>query len=254
MNKRILLSGVTIVSVVGLVAGVGTYAELLDVDDNRNNQLQAGTTILQADTQSELGGVTDGVANQCDDWQEDDYTAAYQAPPFNNFRPDTATQSDGGVRSSDGSFQSAYKSICVRNAGSVDGDLSVAIPAGVDVPGAGVRNYENVLHDPEQEAGDTAGPRGEFGQQVYLSYIRYAANTDGTCNFAEAPRDSTTVTQSINALAGDPAFDLGALDAGETSCVAMKFRWYSQSTHGQNVNLAQDDTTEFDLKWALEQS
>ncbi|QZY28760.1 hypothetical protein [Nocardioides coralli] len=240
-KKQLLFSGATIVAAVGLVAGAGTFAALVDVDDNNNNQLRAGTLLLSADTQTEGDNASDVPPNQCDDYQQDDYTAGFQAPPFDKFRPGA-----GGRRASDGTYAEAFKVVCIRNDGNIDGNLSIDIPNGT------VRDYENAHLEPEQEAGDATPGTGEFGDQVLLSYIRWAPNGDGTCTFAEAAPNSTGVNKTLKDLEGDPDISLGSLNAGQASCVGLKFWW--KDGPGFDPNQAMDDTAEFDIQWTLNQA
>ena len=238
-KKQVLFSGATILAAAGLVAGAGTFASLVDVDDNDNNQLRAGTLLLSADTQTEGDNASDVPPNQCDDYQQDDYTAGFQAPPFDKFRPGA-----GGRRASDGTYAEAFKVVCVRNDGSIDGSLLV------DVPNGTVRDLENTLLEPEEEAGDTTPAVGEFGGQVSLSYIRWAPNADGTCTFAEAAANSVGSGKTLKALESDGDFSLGGLGAGKAACVGFKFWW---KNHPQE-NQAMDDTAEFDIAWTLNQA
>lgn len=121
------------------------------------------------------------------------------------------------------------------NNGSIAGYLNIS-----DID---VRNIENVLTEPEIEAGDTTDDVGELGDVVYITLF---IDLDGNGWIGDG--DKTIYHGKISDLPDSLVFN-EKINAGASVNISAIINWWSTP----NDNLAQSDTVEFDFVFHLNQ-
>jgi spore coat-associated protein N len=189
--RRLLISLMTI-AMVGALIGGGVYAAFSDTETSGSNQFVAGTLDLTVD---------------------DDNPWASAKVDVTNMKP-----GDSGV-----------VTCKLDNAGTIDGDLTVALANIVDAPGA----------TPEPEP---TPDNGELSANMDI-VLWVDANQDGVQDAGE----TVLYSGKLNAVAGP--YDVGTLTAGATIYVSMEY-----SIDGTVGNEIQGDSCTFDIVFELTQA
>ena len=222
MKRTALLGVASTAAALGLVAGVTTSALLMDGDDDRGNELTAGTLELFGSPRQGESAASCSAA----DLAADDWGATFTLPTFGGMRP-------GDNRST---------VVCIKNGGTIDG--------AVTLQANNVKDLENTCIDPEGEAGDVtcAALQGELTDQLRVGIATYPP-TGASCAATPSPVRWVGFSQL------QVGIDLVPLSAQTRQCVSFTVDWpASPDAVGQlDRDRANGDAAEFDLLWTLSQ-
>ncbi|HWQ27403.1 MAG TPA: SipW-dependent-type signal peptide-containing protein [Dehalococcoidia bacterium] len=210
--KRSILLSVLIIGAVAALVGAGSWATFSDTETSANNIVSTGSLNLK------VGTTTGGAAN-CN------YADPWTGPLF------SLTNAAPG--------DSDEVTICLKNDGSLKGDLSTTFS-----------NFENVevgaCAEPESSAGDTTCNNGDPGELA--QFVNVVIWADDNCDNVQ---DSGEHVFFNGTAAGLPSATIPSFPytPGTVNCVGTK------ATVGSNAdNTAQTDKVEIDVNFTLTQA
>jgi predicted ribosomally synthesized peptide with SipW-like signal peptide len=124
----------------------------------------------------------------------------------------------------------------LTNVGSLNGYL--------DISNVAVTDLENVLTEPETEAGDVTPDTGELSTLLKMHMFVDAAPSNGYFGF-----EDTTIYNGYMNTVGTSYNQNLPIAAGQTVYITVQIGWWL----GGNDNLAQSDSIDFDLAFQLNQ-